>query len=88
MTEYDLMNKNLKKLIASSLLVLLCSSVPVSVLRASETRDQSDGFTSILQEKTGGGYAASGQIEGAGFTTVLYDESNGLPTSDSNYLLY
>ncbi len=34
--------------------------------------------------RTGGGYAASGQINDVGFTTVLYDAKNGLPTSDAN----
>ncbi|MCR5685795.1 MAG: response regulator [Lachnospiraceae bacterium] len=36
---------------------------------------------------TGGGYAASGQIDGVGYTTVLYDGTNGLTTSDTMFLL-
>ena len=32
----------------------------------------------------GGGYAATGQLEGAGYVAQLYDASNGLPTSDAN----
>ena len=35
----------------------------------------------------GGGYAATGQIPEAGFTTELYDASNSLPTSDAMFLL-
>ncbi|MCR5251548.1 MAG: response regulator [Lachnospiraceae bacterium] len=35
----------------------------------------------------GGGYAASGQVENAGYTTKIYDASNGLPTSDANFIL-
>ena len=35
----------------------------------------------------GGGYAASGQIPEAGYSSALYDSSNGLPTSDANYIL-
>ena len=32
----------------------------------------------------GGGYAVTGQIEGVGYSTELYDAENGLPTSDAN----
>ena len=35
----------------------------------------------------GGGYAATGQITDAGITAKLYDATNGLPTSDANYIL-
>ncbi len=35
----------------------------------------------------GGGYAASGQLEGAGYSAQLYDATSGLPTSDANYIL-
>ncbi len=31
----------------------------------------------------GGGYAASGQLDGTSYTTELYDAKNGLPTSDA-----
>ena len=36
---------------------------------------------------SGGGYAASGQLENTGYTSVLYDATNGLPTSDANFVL-
>ncbi|MCR5238179.1 MAG: response regulator [Lachnospiraceae bacterium] len=35
----------------------------------------------------GGGYAATGQITDAGITAKLYDATNGLPSSDANYIL-
>ncbi|MBP5249714.1 MAG: response regulator, partial [Lachnospiraceae bacterium] len=38
-------------------------------------------------ERIGGGYAASGQIDGKGFSAELFDASNGLPTSDANCIL-
>ncbi len=37
--------------------------------------------------KIGGGYAASGQIEKVSFTSEIYDATNGLPTSDANFIL-
>ena len=36
---------------------------------------------------TGGGYAATGQIPGTVYSTKVYDATNGLPTSDANYVL-
>ena len=36
---------------------------------------------------TGGGYAATGQLEETGYSCVLYNSSNGLPTSDANTVL-
>ena len=36
---------------------------------------------------TGGGYAASGQLDNAGYMAQLYDATNGLPTSDANCVL-
>lgn len=35
----------------------------------------------------GGGYAATGQISGMGYTTEVYDASNGLPTSDAMFVM-
>lgn len=35
----------------------------------------------------GGGYAATGQITDCGYTSRIYDASNGLPTSDANYIM-
>lgn len=40
-----------------------------------------------LKALVGGGYAATGQIRNAGFTEILYDATNGLPTSDANFIL-
>jgi signal transduction histidine kinase/DNA-binding NarL/FixJ family response regulator len=37
--------------------------------------------------KLGGGYAVSGQIGSVGYATQVYDATNGLPTSDANYIL-
>ena len=33
---------------------------------------------------TGGGYAVTGLLEEVGYSTVMYDADNGLPTSDAN----
>ncbi|MCR4909319.1 MAG: response regulator [Lachnospiraceae bacterium] len=37
--------------------------------------------------KTGGGYAVTGQLHGVGYTAKIYDATNGLPTSDANWIL-
>ena len=46
----------------------------------SKTPHRSEGF------KTGGGYAATGQLPEVGYMGKLYDASNGLPTSDANFI--
>ena len=35
----------------------------------------------------GGGYALTGQLSDMGYTGVVYDATNGLPSSDANFLL-
>ena len=35
----------------------------------------------------GGGYAVTRQFSGVGYSSVIYDATNGLPTSDANYIL-
>jgi len=40
-----------------------------------------------VEDGTGGGYAITGQLKDAGYSSVLYDTSNGLPTSDANFVL-
>jgi signal transduction histidine kinase/ligand-binding sensor domain-containing protein/CheY-like chemotaxis protein/HPt (histidine-containing phosphotransfer) domain-containing protein len=42
---------------------------------------------SINAVSAGGGYAATGQSGSVGYTSILYDETNGLVTSDANYIL-
>ncbi len=37
--------------------------------------------------RIGGGYAVTGQIRDAGYAMQLYDATNGLPTSDANYVM-
>lgn len=41
----------------------------------------------VKYDSYGGGYAATQQLSGVGYTTELYDASNGLPTSDAMFLL-
>ncbi|MBR4175417.1 MAG: response regulator [Lachnospiraceae bacterium] len=62
----------------SLILIQLTGVIRVS---AADT-DQNEGSV-----KTGGAYAVTGQIEGAGYACVLYDEDNALPTSDANCVL-
>lgn len=38
-------------------------------------------------QKYGGGYAATQQLEGFGYSSRIFDAKSGLPTSDANYIL-
>ena len=51
----------------------------VSSAREAETGDK--------DQKSGGGYALSGQIDLVGYSAKIYDATNGLPTSDANCVL-
>ena len=55
------------------------------VLHAAVT-DSDGGQSTANNEQSGGGYAVSGQIENVGYSAVLYNADNGLPTSDANYV--
>ncbi len=64
-----------------------------SVLAATEGTSETEEKASASEETTdpevriGGGYAASGQIKNVGYTAKIYDATNGLPTSDANFIL-
>ena len=55
---------------------------------ASEEDITGNGNTSADDGVTyGGGYALTGQLDNSGYSAVIYDASNGMPTSDANYIL-
>ena len=39
------------------------------------------------ENKTGGGYAATGAVENVSYSAEIYDATSGLPTSDANTVL-
>ncbi|MBR2547137.1 MAG: response regulator [Eubacterium sp.] len=76
-----MIDKRTKKAAAMLMLLIFASMLfmwqPVS---AEQRRTNSEN-------KLGGGYAATGQLPGIGYTATLYNASNGLPTSDANYVM-
>ena len=66
--------------------IFICFFADAAHASASSVSQQSTD-DSVQQVHVGGGYAVSGQIEGVGYTSKLYDATNGLPTSDANYIL-
>ena len=44
-------------------------------------------FSNQLLFSQGGGYSVTKQISGIGYSSKIYDATNGLPTSDANYIL-
>ena len=80
MFKHSLKKSNIKKYVALVSAVITAAAVcvfPVTV-KADPVH---------LSHLTGGGYSASGQINGAGYSSQIYDASCGLPTSDANYIL-
>lgn len=47
--------------------------------------EETDGSEDSSQ--IGGGYAVTGQLQGVGYTTEIFDAQNGLPTSDANCIM-
>ncbi|MBR6282209.1 MAG: hypothetical protein IKR14_06865, partial [Lachnospiraceae bacterium] len=65
--------------------VLQWNSLTVGV-KAAQSADESATVKEDVAS-FGGGYAATGQIPNVGYTTEVYNASNGLPTSDAMFLL-
>lgn len=73
------------KLIPTAFVMIFAMLFPLTAyadsVNSSKTPHREEGF------KTGGGYAVSGQLPEVGYMATLYDSSNGLPTSDANFIL-
>ncbi len=66
----------------------VCGSSSFAMEERAESGDaQDEDGTSNEDYAVGGGYAVTGQLEGAGYATQLYDATNGLPTPDANCIL-
>ena len=57
---------------------------PAPVVNASVNNTDASETANV---NMGGGYAITGQITQEGYTAQIYDASNGLITSDANYIL-
>ena len=66
-------------------MLLLCLFIPGRAGAA--TVDSAVSATNEHETNSGGGYAVTGQISGVGYTAQIYDATNGLPTSDANWVL-
>ena len=71
------MGNRKRKLVAASLalFILIIFSFAAVPVKAEST------------EGIGGGYAVTGQLEDVGYSSVIYDAEEGMPTSDANYVL-
>ncbi|SFB30890.1 Two component regulator propeller [Acetitomaculum ruminis DSM 5522] len=61
------------------IMIVIFSCCFVPVFAAGDTKEK--------YNVAGGGYAVTGQIKNTGYTSVLYDATNALPTSDANFIL-
>ena len=83
-------NSRLKITISLIILTLFAVNIlsaPIGVYAAASTQSKSDTTQDPYLSKNGGGYSLSGQLKNVGFTTKMYDASNGMPTSDAMCLL-
>ena len=88
-------NRGVKILVAAASICLQASLLAGSGLTGfAESTDKAEADTSEStqtesgeEQSFGGGYAVSGQLPGVGYSAQLYDATNGLPTSDANFIL-
>ena len=82
-------NSTPKKIIMALMTFMFIHFVILNGMYYSYAADTDTNSTIITpaDNEIGGGYSVSGQISGAGYTAHLYDATNGLPTSDANYIL-
>ena len=79
-------------LLAILMITLSAGNAGMGLLRAkaSDTTslDESSGnFERNTAGSMGGGYAVTGRLPGIGYMAVMYDATNGLPTSEANCIL-
>ncbi len=75
------LSKLLKKLVTPVALISLFGCCICGAVFAKENVAQSE------KVQIGGGYAASKQLGQVGYSAQIYDATNGLPTSEANYIL-
>ena len=74
------------KRIARSLLILIFA-IMVSLGREPMVFAAENNNDEEVVQKYGGGYAASEQLDSFGYSAKIFDSTNGLPTSDANYII-
>ena len=73
--------KHVNKIIYRLIVLMFCVGTGLFAMASTVMADSDD--PSLF----GGGYAATGQIQNVGYTSKIYDATNGLPTSDANYVM-
>ncbi|MBQ7557577.1 MAG: hybrid sensor histidine kinase/response regulator, partial [Lachnospiraceae bacterium] len=86
---FDRFAKIIMSLLLAMSLVFCVPDPAFTILAADEGDASSAGIPSEsdIIPGSGGGYAVTGQLGNAGYSAQKYDSSNGLPTSDANYIL-
>lgn len=62
-------------------------SVGAQVSYAKQDETNEDAESEVNYAAYGGGYGATGQLPSVGYTTEVFDATNGLPTSDAMFVL-
>ena len=73
--------KSIRRRLSAAFIALVIFMAEISLCMAAYADKGSD------TDSYGGAYAVTGQLAGAGYTTEVYDASNGLPTSDAMFML-
>ncbi|MBR6257456.1 MAG: response regulator [Lachnospiraceae bacterium] len=82
--------RSLRILYMTALLILAAAMAAGTVLRAAASGEEGSGENKTAADDpayAGGGYVITGQTENTGYSAFIYDATNGLPTSEANYIL-
>ena len=74
-------------LTAAVLSFMLPVSVYGNVIDSYAADEENESAAEEITGLSGGGYSATGQLDKAGYSAILYNATNGLPTSDANTIL-
>ncbi len=73
-----------KKVIVAAFATYMAVTVAGAAVRTYAAATETEPYVEEHVHSTGGGYAITGQMSGVGYMSLIYDATNGLPTSDAN----
>ncbi len=75
---------NNKKMPGIAFFIALASLISCFIINPVFAREDA---TESEKVQMGGGYAASNQLDGVGYSAQIYDATNGLPASEANFII-
>ena len=82
------MNNRAVRIITAGIIGCMLTMTSLNIYADDDRADKhSKSAEKVYLSINGGGYAATGQLDDVGYISEIYDATNGLPTSDANYIM-